>query len=200
MASVPPPSGRVDRPILDLARGDRDRAVPALRESFTGIYRWHAKRTLRDIGTVRAIEIDGEIAAVAMLEQFDADVAYVYYLFVGARWRRQGLAGRLLDDALHRFRAAGARVAYAACEEENVASRRLFASRGFREVSSEEPNWRDGGLGARGYRSRMWVVRGEVLLGRWLSPDGTPIVASIPPRGGMDRNEVRRTPGSTEAA
>jgi len=174
------PRTPVEDPIFDLAPSDRERAVPALRESFTGIYRWHAKRTLRDIGTVRAIAVGGEVAAVAMLEQFDADVAYVYYLFVGSRWRRRGLAGRLLDDAVLRFRRAGARVVYAACEEENSASRRLFASRGFREVTPEEPTWREGGLGARGYRSRMWVVRGEVLLGRWLTPDGTPAIAPAP--------------------
>jgi ribosomal protein S18 acetylase RimI-like enzyme len=160
--------------IIDLSGPSRDRAIDALKQSFTGIYRWHAKRTLRDISSVRAIEIGGSIAAVAMTELLAPEVAYVYYLFVATAHRRHGLAAGLLDDALARFRRDGAVVAYAACEEENVPSIRLFRSRGFRLVDRKEPGFRDGGLGAWGYRSRMRIVPGEVLLGVQLRVPDSP--------------------------
>ncbi|HTP54789.1 MAG TPA: GNAT family N-acetyltransferase [Thermoplasmata archaeon] len=164
-----------DPPIVDLSGPDRDRAIDALKQSFTGIYRWHAKRTLRAIASVRAIEVGGAVVAVAMTERFDREVAYVYYLFVATAHRERGLASRLLDDALARFRQGGAVVAYAACEEENAPSLRLFGSRGFRRVDRGEPGFREGGLGAWGYRSRMRIVPGEVLLGLRLSDPPPPV-------------------------
>ena len=138
-----------------------------------GIYRWHAKRTLREVSVVRAAELDGELAGVALLERLAPEVGYVYYVAVGLAHRRQGVGGALLDDAAAGFRRDRAEVVYAAVEEENHASRRLFASRGFRVVGRDEPSFREGGLGAQGFRTRMWVVRGELLLGLRLAPPGT---------------------------
>lgn len=60
---------------------------------------------------------------------------------------------------------------YAAAEEENAASIALFLSRGFRSVERRERGYLEGGLGAWGLRSRMWIVSGEVLLGRRLAPE-----------------------------
>ncbi len=172
-------SGRSGPPApIDLIGADRDRALDALRQSFTGVYRWHAKRTLREADSVRAIEVDGRIAAAALLDRFDADVAYVYYLFVAEADRRRGFGGLLLEDAVDRFRSAGARVVFAACGAENSAVLRLFGARGFRPVADGEPRVRDGGLGAWGYRRRMWIVSGELLLGLRLapqSPGGDPL-------------------------
>jgi len=177
-SSDPPP------PIVDLVGSSRDRAIDALRQSFTGIYRWHAKRTLRDIESVRAIEDGADVVAVAMTELLAPEVAYVYYLFVATAHRNRGLAGRLLDDALDRFRRAGAVVAYAACEEENEASLRLFRARGFRLVARDEPGFREGGLGAWGFRSRMRIVPGEVLLGRRLDSERNAPGPAVGPAGG----------------
>jgi ribosomal protein S18 acetylase RimI-like enzyme len=155
-------------PTVELLGPERDRAIAALKESFTGIYRWHAKRTLREISTVRAVEDDREVVDVSMTELLDADVAYVYYLFVAAAHRGRGIASTLLDEAIERFAGSGAEVVYAACEEENLPSLRLFSSRGFRTVGRKETGFREGGLGAWGYQSRMRLVRGELLLGRRL--------------------------------
>jgi ribosomal protein S18 acetylase RimI-like enzyme len=157
--------------VIDLVGADRERAVPVVRDGFEGIYRWHAKRTLRDIARVRALEVEGEVIGVAMLELLVPEVGYVYYVSVLTAWRRRGLAARLLDDALAWFRSSGARVVYAAAEEDNAASLALFRSRGFRVVEQEEPRYRDGGLGAWGLRSRMRIVYGEVLLGLRLRPE-----------------------------
>ncbi len=151
--------------IADLVGDARERAIPILKESFEGIYRWHAKRTLREIDLVRAVTLGGTVVGAALLERLVPEVGYVYYIFVGAANRRRGIGGRLLDDAIARFRSQGARVVFAAAEEENVRSRALFRSRGFREVERKERGWQEGGLGAWGLRTRMRLVSGEVLLG-----------------------------------
>ncbi len=156
--------------LIDLVGAERDRAVPVLLDSFEGIYRWHAKRTLREAGEVRAAVVEGEVVAVSMLERFVPEVGYVYYLAVAARRRRLGLGRRLLDDALARFERAGVEVVYAAAEEENTASLELFRSRGFRPVERKELGYKEGGLGAWGLRSRMRVVGGEVLMGKRIAP------------------------------
>lgn len=160
--------------LVDLEPGERDRAVPVIIDSFEGIYRWHAKRTLREAGEVRAAVQDGEVVAVSMLERFVPEVGYVYYLAVAASRRRQGLGQLLLDDALSRFEKAGVEVVYAAAEEDNTASLTLFRSRGFRLVERKELGYKEGGLGAWGLRSRMRVVWGEVLLGKRIAPPRTP--------------------------
>jgi ribosomal protein S18 acetylase RimI-like enzyme len=157
--------------LVDLAGADRERAIPVVRDGFEGIYRWHAKRTLRDIERVRAIEADAEIVGVSMLERLLPEVGYVYYVAVLTSWRRRGQATRLLDDALAWFSSSGARVVYSAAGEENTASLSLFRSRGFRVVARDEATFRDGGLGAWGLRSRMRIVYGEVLLGLRLRPE-----------------------------
>ncbi len=167
-----PTNGSTGR-LIDLQGEDRERAVPAIQDGFEGIYRWHAKRTLRDIARVRAVDVDGEVVGVSMLELLVPEVGYVYYLAVRTQWRQHGIGARLLDDALVWFRGSGARVVYAAAEEHNTPSLALFRSRGFRLVDRDESGWREGGLGAWGLRSRMRVVFGEVLLGLRLGPEPT---------------------------
>jgi len=156
--------------IIDLTGDERERAVPVLKDGFVGIYRWHAKRTLRTATWVRAALRGEEVVAVSVLERLDPEVGYVYYLSVALSRRREGFGGRLLDDALELFRRDGAKVAYGAAEEENAPSIELFRSRGFRVVERKELGFREGGLGAWGLRSKMTLVGGEVLLGLRLAP------------------------------
>jgi ribosomal protein S18 acetylase RimI-like enzyme len=157
--------------VIDLTGVERERAIPVVIDSFVGVYRWHAKRTLRDVSWVRAVEIDREIAGISMLERLAPGVGYVYYLAVRTSYRRQGIGGLLLDDALAGFVRDGIRVVYAAAEEENRSSITLFLARGFRAVERRERGYREGGLGAWGLRSKMWIVSGEVLLGKRLAPE-----------------------------
>jgi ribosomal protein S18 acetylase RimI-like enzyme len=160
--------------IIDLVGTDRERAVPTLKDGFVGIYRWHAKRTLRSATRVRAAMHQSEVLAVSVLERLEPEVGYVYYLSTAESHRREGLGGRMLDDALDLFRREGASVVYGAAEEENQASIALFRSRGFRPVERKELGFREGGLGAWGLRSRMTLVGGEILFGIRLT--------SAPPR------------------
>lgn len=151
---------------MDLGPDRREEAVPVLIASFTGIYRWHAKRTLRRVPLVRGAVVDGVVAGVSLLDLLTPQVGYVYYIAVLPPHRGRGLGAALLDDALVQVRARGASIHYAAVEEDNAPSLALFRSRGFRVVERDEPGFQEGGLGAWGLRSRMMVVHGEVLLGR----------------------------------
>jgi ribosomal protein S18 acetylase RimI-like enzyme len=157
--------------IRDLGPTEREVAVPIIVDCFTGIYRWHAKRTLRSVSRVRSGWQDGTLVGIAMLELLDPAVGYVYYLAVPRAFRRQGVARRLLEDALALFLEQGARVVFAAAEDDNTPSLRLFEGHGFRPTEPKEQSWREGGLGAWGFRSRMMVVSGEVLLGLRLRPE-----------------------------
>jgi len=151
--------------ITTLEGDARDQAIPILKDGFEGIYRWHAKRTLRSVSIVHAAWSGADLVGVSMLERLVPEVGYVYYLSVSARHRRQGIGAALLDDALAHFLSEGIQVVYGAVEDDNVPSLSLFRSRGFRIVERKETGYRDGGLGAWGLRSRMWLVGGEVLLG-----------------------------------
>lgn len=167
----PVTNGTAPMEIRDLLPVDRELAVPVVIDSFSGIYRWHAKRTLRTVSRVRGAWSEGILVGVAMLELLDPAVGYVYYLAVLRAHRRHGVARHLLGDALELFRHQGARVVFAAAEEDNGPSLRLFEERGFRPTEPKERSWREGGLGAWGFRSRMMVVSGEVLMGLRLSPE-----------------------------
>ena len=191
--------------IVDLPASDRERAVPVLLESFEGIYRWHAKRTLRDVSRVRVAERSGRLVGVAMLERLLPEVGYVYYIAVAAASRQTGIGGRLLDDAIEGFRSTGAQVIYAAVRSDNEPSLRLFRSRGLRPVERKELGFREGGLGAWGLRSRMRLVYGEVLLGRRLeevsgSPGGGPAAPSARRQVGTDAGPNAVSPVSNSAA
>jgi ribosomal protein S18 acetylase RimI-like enzyme len=165
--------------VVDLLGERRELVVPILIDSFVGIYRWHAKRTLRRISVVRGAVVDGSMVGVSMLEDLAPGVGYVYYIAVRRDHRMLKVGSFLLDDALDRFRSRKAEIVYAACEEDNAASLALFRSRGFRVIGRDEQGYREGGLGAWGLRSKMMVVHGEVLLGVRLNPPGTSVELSV---------------------
>lgn len=164
-----PRSLRPSVTVVDLVGDDRERAVPVLKDGFTGIYRWHAKRTLRSATWVRAALLDGDVVAASILERLTPDVGYVYYLSIAQAHRREGLGGLMLDDAIALFRQERLAVVYGAAEEDNASSIALFRSRGFRPIERKELSYRYGGLGAWGLRSRMTLVGGELLFGLRLS-------------------------------
>jgi [ribosomal protein S18]-alanine N-acetyltransferase len=112
--------------------------------------------------------VGNELAGISMLDRLTPEVGYVYYLAVGEAFRGRGVGSALLDDAIDLFRTEGAHILYGAAEEDNAPSLALFRSKGFREVDRKERGYQEGGLGAWGLRSRMMLVHGEVLLGRFL--------------------------------
>jgi ribosomal protein S18 acetylase RimI-like enzyme len=151
--------------LSDMPGDTRELAVPIIKESFVGIYRWHAKRTLRRITCVRAARFEGTLVGISMLERLVPEAGYVYYMAIGKAFRNRGIGGLLLDDAIAKFRSEGAKILYAAAEEDNEPSLALLRSRGFRLIERKEQGYKEGGLGAWGLRSKMMLVSGEVLMG-----------------------------------
>jgi ribosomal protein S18 acetylase RimI-like enzyme len=155
--------------VVDVPKAERARLLPILEESFEGLYLWHARRTLQSIEVVRAARTaEGEDAGLLMLKMLGEGAGYVYYVAVPPRVRRQGIGGRLLDDALAYFVKRGSRYAYASVEEENVESKTLFVSRGFERLQGSEMATRYGRIRALLMYREMMVVPGELLLGKRL--------------------------------
>jgi ribosomal protein S18 acetylase RimI-like enzyme len=117
--------------IAEVPRESRRSLLPILDQSFTGIYRWHAQRTLRSVRWVRAASQDGQQVGLAMSSMLGGRVGYVYYIAVSPSQRATGIGGLLMDDALETLRAAGATEALACVRPENIASVRLLLSRNF---------------------------------------------------------------------
>ena len=154
---------------VEVPRGERARLIPILEESFEGLYLWHARRTLQAIEVVRAAKTEGgEDAGLVMLKMLEEGAGYVYYVAVPPRFRRQGVGGRLLDDAIAFLGKRGARHVYASVEEDNLESSMLFRSRGFERVQGSEMAERYGRIRALLMYREMMVVPGELLMGKSL--------------------------------
>ena len=133
-------------------RDDRGDLLPVLRESFEGIYLWHARRILRGRATVLAADRNGIPIGLAMMKMLAPRVGYVYYLAVSSVERQQGTGGRLLERCLSHLVSRGVRAVLACVTVGNVPSERLFASRGFRARSFRDLIGYFGALGA----PRIW--------------------------------------------
>ncbi|HLY76545.1 MAG TPA: GNAT family N-acetyltransferase [Thermoplasmata archaeon] len=166
--------------VVDLVGKSRELAVPILVDSFVGIYRWHATRTLHRVSSVRGAFDGNRLIGVSLLADLAPGIGYVYYVAVLRDHRKERVGSLLVEDALLRFKSQKAEIVYAAAEEENAASIALFKSHGFRVIAREERGYREGGLGAWGLRSKMMLVSGEVLFGVRINPPGTSVRADPP--------------------
>jgi ribosomal protein S18 acetylase RimI-like enzyme len=155
--------------IEDVAAEDRFALEPILDEAFSGLYLWHAKRTLRNIEVVRAAKVGGESVGLVMLKKLTSKAGYVYYIAVAPTYRGKGVAGQLLDHSLQYFAELGAKQVYASVEESNRDSLLLFGSRGFRPIGFAELSKKYGRLEATKMYAEMLVVHGETLLSRELN-------------------------------
>lgn len=87
---------------------------------------------------VLAAEEDGKVVGWASLSPYSGRCAYArtaeVSVYVEESARGRGLAGELLDELLRAGRAAGVKQALARITQDNEASLRLHAKRGFAEV------------------------------------------------------------------
>jgi ribosomal-protein-alanine N-acetyltransferase len=67
----------------------------------------------------------------ALLAWFVADELHLLHIAVAEAWRRQGVARRLLEEALTQARQRGARIAVLEVRATNIAAKALYASAGF---------------------------------------------------------------------
>jgi ribosomal protein S18 acetylase RimI-like enzyme len=135
-----------------------------LEESFEGWYLMHSRRTLRDIGLVRAAMLSGKPVGLVMLKTLDGNVGYVYYIAVARASRNKGVGKLLLDDALRLFKASNVKEVFASVEKDNEPSEALFAAEGFTKTSFSEVSKGHGSLHTVNMYRAMTVVPGEVLL------------------------------------
>ncbi len=147
--------------IEDVPGESRSGLRPLLGECFTGIYLWHAMKTLRSVPWTRAASTGGAAAGVSMLSMLGRDLGYVYYIAVSPRHRGAGIGGRLLDDALQLLRRSGAREVLACIRPDNTSSIRLFRSRGFAQTGFAALARARGLLAAAALWARMVVAPGE---------------------------------------
>jgi L-amino acid N-acyltransferase YncA len=178
------PSNEVE--LVTVPPSQRSVLLPILEESFEGLYLWHSKRTLQGIELVRALRVGGEYAGLSMLKMVAEGAGYVYYVAVLARFRRKGLGGRLLDDALSHFMGVGAEQVFASVEDDNVESNALFSSRGFVRTDRGLIASRYGQLRTLVMYKEMMIVYGEVVLQKTLRPS-TPVTDARPDGGTAHR-------------
>ena len=84
-----------------------------------------------------------------ILSRLAADEAEILSVAVSASQRSRGLAGRLLDLHLRALAGRGARAVFLEVDDDNVAARRLYARRHFREVGRREAYYPRPGGGSR---------------------------------------------------
>ena len=89
-----------------------------------------------DRTATRVLREDGRMAALVMMTALGPGVAHVAQVAVHPDYRRQGLAGKLLDRALALAHAAGRSRTTLLVEEGASAARTLYARRGFRPCAT----------------------------------------------------------------
>ena len=82
--------------IAEVPREDRGKLERILEESFEGWYLMHSKRTLHEIGTVRAAVSSDTPMGLIMVKDLEPRVGYVFYVAVSRAYRMKGVAGFLL--------------------------------------------------------------------------------------------------------
>lgn len=137
-----------------------------LEESFDGWYLRHARKMLGEIEVVKAAIVSGKPVGLEMLTTFREEVGYVYYVAVSPKYRRRGIAGRLLDAALEHFARLGMKEVYASVERDNFESAGLFRVKGFAPTHYGEVACKYGRFRVLDLYRRMVVVPGETLLCR----------------------------------
>lgn len=113
-------------------------AVQILHDSlFAGTHTSGQKLISEDVGSTVLVAVTGsageEVAGYIATEQQSDGSLYLDYLGVAEHCRRQGVAKRLVSEALHRAAGQGASHAHLTVRADNVAARRTYESLGFIE-------------------------------------------------------------------
>jgi ribosomal protein S18 acetylase RimI-like enzyme len=118
---------------------------------------------------VKKARLGGEDVGLAMLKMLDKTLGYVYYVAVSPKYRGRGVGGFLLDQSIDYFFSSGAVEVFAAAEEDNIESIKLFESRNFGEISYGDLSRKYGRIKAARLWAKMLVVPGEILMSRTIS-------------------------------
>lgn len=134
---------------------------PILDQSFHGIYRWHARRTLRSVTWVREATRENAKLGLSMSMMLGQGSGYIYYVAVAPSQRAKGVGGFLLDDAITLLRSEGAVEIFACARYINTPSIRLLQSRDFRKTGFCKLAGLKGFAGAARLWMQMVVAPGE---------------------------------------
>jgi ribosomal protein S18 acetylase RimI-like enzyme len=136
-----------------------------LEESFEGWYLRHSMMKLRECNEVLvACNKDAQPVGLAILEKLQMKAGYIFYIAVARYGRGAGVGSRLLDEALKYFNEVRFTRVFAAVEQENIPSLKLFMSKGFTKTGFGELVKTYGFLTAISMYRQMVVVPGEILL------------------------------------
>ena len=157
--------------IVEVPAEDRKGLLHILDESFEGWYLWHSRRTMRDVELVLEAVLEDSAVGLIMLKEIWEGTGYIYYLAVLPEFRKRGIGGALLDEALTRFSSKGMSSVYASVEEDNMPSLSLLHSKGFMKTDFGDMSRLHGRLTALRVMSRMQTVPGEEVLRKALHSD-----------------------------
>jgi len=135
-----------------------------LDESFEGWYLYHAKRKLMESEEVLVASDSALAIGLSMLELLDKDTGYVFYIAVRRTARGHGVGALLLEKSLDFFQMRECKRVFAAVENDNLPSQKLFISKGFTWTNFTKVSKMYGQVHALVMYSRMVVVPGESLL------------------------------------
>lgn len=93
------------------------------------------------------------IGSAVLLANARTSVVRLYSLAVAAEARRQGIAGRLLEEALHRSRQTGASLFRLETRLDNLGAQRLFERAGFVPFERVDGYYEDGAQAIRYQRA-----------------------------------------------
>ena len=161
-------------PLREVPAGQRAALLPLVDRSFSGLYRLHARRTLRSAPWVLASVEAGDAAGLIMLSLLEPGAGYVYYVAVDPPHRRKGLGLVLLDAGLEVLRDAGARETFSCVKLTNVPMVLLLRARGFREIGFRALTRARGLAGAVRLMTRMVAAPGETVFVRGREPGAEP--------------------------
>ena len=167
--------------IMEVPVETRGSLGPILDQSFTGLYRWHAHRTLRSVTWVRKAARGDTHVGLSMSTMLGGSSGYIYYIAVIPSLRAKGVGALLLDDALRFLRAAGALQVFACVRAGNIPSIRLLKSRDFMRTGFRKTVHLRGFANAVELWLRMVVAPGERVFTKSYPRRGDKISVSPAP-------------------
>jgi ribosomal protein S18 acetylase RimI-like enzyme len=94
-----------------------------------------AKKLQRDPGLFLVVEHEGALVG-AVMGGFDGRRGFVYHLATDPRFRRQGIAARLMETLEERLRAAGCLRAYLLVTNDNQEAQQYYLQRGWEDMAA----------------------------------------------------------------
>ena len=120
---------------LPLVKKLAKKAFNGSRDSYWSI------KNIKNCDKVFVAEVNGEVVGVVEIEfstLSDGLHGQIGYIFVHPNYRGLGVASRLLEESIRYIKLRGAKHVWALTTSDNIATRFLFKSNGFSEISFKD--------------------------------------------------------------